>query len=252
MIGHAQPTKFSKMLCFAQALRTKPLPTGQQGVHADAQFLLLPLPGRGVQPVGSSGHVPGVGVAPDRRRPPLLPAGRKVGAAPLHGAAFRPGDGAADVGEPGAGPGHAGGRGGDERAGEAGPDRKVHHQGHHVCFPVRLLGWESWRNQRWTRVSVSCCEHNHACATIEWTGNIQSYIFTVLYVCVHIYTYMYVYLLHSHIQHIPDMKINLRRDKVMYFILIMRRKTLYELTEIYLLHKEGETFRTRTGLYCMT
>lgn len=138
--GHSKPalvsTKFPTMLCFAQALRTKPLSIGQQGVHADTQFLLLPLPGRGVQPVRSSGHVPGVGVAPDWRHPSLLPPGRKARAPPFHGAAFRPGDGAADVGEPSAGPGHAGGRGGDERAGEAGADREVHHQSHHVCFPV--------------------------------------------------------------------------------------------------------------------
>lgn len=139
-------TKFPSTLCLAQALRTKPLSFGQQGVHADAQFLLLPLPGRGVQPVRSSGHVPGVGVAPDRWHPSLLPPGRTTSTAPLHGAALWPGDGAADVGDPSAGPGHTGGRGGDERAGEASPDREVHHQSHHVCFPVRVLVWEGWIN----------------------------------------------------------------------------------------------------------
>lgn len=59
-------TKFPTVLCFAQALRTKPLSIGQQGVLTDTQFFLLPLPGSGVQPVCSSGHVPGLGVAPDR------------------------------------------------------------------------------------------------------------------------------------------------------------------------------------------
>lgn len=206
-------TKFPTVLCFAQALWTKPLSIGQQGVLTDTQFFLLPLPGSGVQPVCSSGHVPGLGVAPDRWHASLLPPRRKARTPPLHCAAFWPCDRAADAGEPRAGPCHAGGRGGDERAGEASPDREVHHQSHHVCFPVWVLGWDEWRMMyvlkldRWTEVLVRCCVNNHGCATIFMhLYHLMLYFHCPVYMCmcvyvyIYIHAYMYIFLWHRHTQ----------------------------------------------------
>jgi len=122
-----------------QALWTKPLSCGQQSMFSGPELLLLPLPGSCVQSVSSSRHVQSLSFASNRWDASLLFARRKASSAPLHGPAVRPSDRSADAGEPSAGPRNSGGRGGDEWAGETSPAGEVHHQSHHVCFPVWIL-----------------------------------------------------------------------------------------------------------------
>lgn len=130
---------------FFQALWTEPLSCGQQGLFPDPKLLLLPLPGCCVQPVSPSCHVQGLSITSNWRHASILPAGGKASSAPLHSPAFWPCDGSADAGEPSARPCHTGSRSGNERAGEASPAGEVHHQNHHVCFPVWVLEREAWK-----------------------------------------------------------------------------------------------------------
>ena len=113
---------------------------GQQGVSPGAQLLLLPLPVRGVQPVGAARHVPRVGHEAHGRRPTLLPAGGQTGPPPLHRAAVGPPDGSADAGHAAGRSRHHGGGDGDDGAGETRGAGPIHHQGDRVRVPVRLLG----------------------------------------------------------------------------------------------------------------
>lgn len=124
---------------FPQSLWTQPLSAGQQGMFPGPKLVLLPLPGRCVQPFSSTCHVQGLSTASDRRYAPFLPARGKASPPPLHSPAFRSRDGWADAGQSCAGTCHIGGRGGDDWAGEESPAGKIYHQSNHVCVTVWLL-----------------------------------------------------------------------------------------------------------------
>lgn len=139
-----------------QSLWTQPLSGGQQGMFPGPKLVLLPLPGRRVQPFSSTCHVQGLSAASDRWYAPFLPARGKASSPPLHSPAFRPCDRWADAGQSCAGTCHTGGRGGDDWTGEESPAGKIYHQSNHVCVTVWLLerrtNWSTKIKQAWTQL----------------------------------------------------------------------------------------------------
>ena len=121
-----------------QALWEEPVHAGRQGLHSGAKLNLFPLPLCGVQHVRPSGPLPGFGGPRVGRHAAVRPGGRPW-AGPLQRAALRPTDGHPPPGDANKGSCHFGGWGGDERAGAQRPAGPLPHQGHAVCFSVRVL-----------------------------------------------------------------------------------------------------------------